>query len=122
MNMRVEESAAQFNCSFGSTLFILGCSDDGGCSHGEPNCNVNERRCFRCQNSGDCLVHRNKFCRNGRCRQSEMNIQITTVLVEPCFSGCTNDQDCQENQICGPNGRCRAGEMHLLLRELGRKK
>ena len=96
-------------------LCNLGCSDDGGCSHGEPNCNVNERRCFRCQNSGDCLVHRNKFCRNGRCRQSEMNIQITTVLVEPCFSGCTNDQDCQGNQICDANGRCRAGEVNFIF-------
>ena len=37
-------------------------------------------------------------------------LQVTTVFVEPCFSGCADDQDCQANQICGDNGRCRAGE------------
>ena len=42
-------------------------------------------------------------------------LYMTTVLIEPCFSGCTNDQDCQGNQICDANGRCRAGEMHKLL-------
>ena len=93
-------------------LCILGCSDDGGCPPLTPNCNDNNGRCFHCENSVDCLVHRNRFCRNGRCRRSEMNKHITTVLVEPCFSGCTDDQECQGNQICEDNGRCRAGEMH----------
>ena len=36
-------------------------------------------------------------------------------IIETCFLGCTNDQDCQGNQICEANGRCIAGEMHKLL-------
>ena len=96
-------------------LLILGCSDDGGCPQVTPNCNDNNGRCFHCENSVDCLVHRNRFCRNGRCRRSEMNKQITTVLIEPSCLGCTDDEECQGNQICDDNGRCIAGEMHKLL-------
>ena len=41
--------------------------------------------------------------------------QQSTVYVEPCFLGCTDDEDCQGNRICGDNGRCSRGEKQKLL-------
>ena len=49
-------------------LCFIGCSYDIDCPSYLPNCDVNDRECFYCQQDSHCSVHRNKFCgSDGRC-------------------------------------------------------